>query len=175
MTFRGHAVGGLIAGVGTACLALRWDLLDPKDVWGWPGVLGITFFFSLYPDLDTASVPQRWFYRAVCAILLYLSWRGEYRQATVLAIIAMMPLLDHHRGWTHWRISPVLVIVAPAFALAYWSGAVDGDGAGTSAVAVATGLAAEHGIEIAAAVVGWYTHLLLDGRFKLFPTGRDHY
>lgn len=164
-----------MAGVATAALAVRWGFLEGGDAAGWLRTIGITLFFSLYPDLDTASVPQRWFYRVVFGILLYLSWCGEYRQAAVLAIVAILPLLDHHRGWTHWRVSPLLVVVLPAFGLAYWGRSGVDEGRGSDAAAVAMEVMSGHGLEIVAALVGWYVHLLMDGRFKLFPSGRDYF
>jgi hypothetical protein len=178
LRFRGHFVGGVIAGAATSALSVRWDLLDQGDATGWLSIFSVALVFSLYPDLDTSSVPQRWFYRAVFGLLLYLSWLGEYRAATILAIVSILPLLDHHRGWTHWRVSPILVIALPAFAISYWrsmNAENFGTGVGATAYGVACALAADHGLTLAAALVGWYTHLLLDGRFKLFPTGSDHY
>ena len=88
-----------------------------------------------------------------------------------------LPLLDHHRGWTHWRLSPFLVVLLPAYVFAYWR-TVQAEAIGaalTTAHVVAATLMAEHGLALVAALVGWYTHLLLDGRFKIFPTGKDHY
>ena len=177
MTFRGHVAGGLVAGVATSSVAVRWDLLSPGDVTGWLSIFGVVLFFALYPDLDTASVPQRWFYRAVFGTLLFLSWREQYRTATLLAILSILPLLDHHRGWTHWRLSPFLVVLLPAYVFAYWR-TVQAEAIGaalTTAHVVAATLMAEHGLALVAALVGWYTHLVLDGRFKIFPTGKDHY
>jgi hypothetical protein len=36
-------------------------------------------------------------------------------------------------------------------------------------------LIAGHWIFLCACIVGWYTHLLLDGRFRIFPTDQDHH
>ena len=163
MRARGHLIGGVIAGVSVAGIGTLsghvGGLLHPD----WWGVTATGVFFSLFPDVDTDSLPRRWFYRFVVVGLLYLAWSGQERLGLWLAMLTMLPLLDHHRGWTHGRWMP---LVAPALL-----------GAGY--------LAAQRGASwdeiwrpadltyYAAAVAGWYTHLLLDGLFRLFPQDPD--
>ena len=72
MTFKGHLTGGILAGIGVTGLAARWGYIPSADYRIWAAVCGTTVFFSLFPDLDTASVPQRWFFRAVFMALIYL-------------------------------------------------------------------------------------------------------
>ncbi len=129
----------------------------------WWGVAATVLFFSLFPDVDTDSVPRRWFYRGVLALLLYLAWSGWWIEATVVAGLSMLPLVDHHRGWTHGRFVPLLLPAVLCVGLLWWEGA-DATGPGVSAVLTPLRLTF-----VGAAVSGWYTHLLLDGLFRIFP------
>ena len=62
---------------------------------------GLCAAFALLPDLDTASIPQRWFYRGVVLALVVLIAAGFFREAALIGVVAMLPLVHHHRGWTH--------------------------------------------------------------------------
>lgn len=173
MTFKGHLIGGVLAGAGLTAVAARLGYLPPQDyhTWGW--AFGTTVAFSLFPDLDTSSVPQRWFFRLVFAALVYLGWTEDYQLATLVGLLAVLPLLDHHRGWTHWKISPLLVPLLLGAAFEYWR-ARQTWFSGFSWENVRE-LLAGHLIFLVACTVGWYTHLLLDGHFKLFPADRNHH
>ncbi len=173
MTFKGHLIGGVLAGIGTAAAASRLGYLPPQDYQAWAWVWGTTVAFSLFPDLDTSSVPQRWFFRLVFAALVYLGWNEDYERATFVGLLAILPLLDHHRGWTHWRLSPLLVPLALGAAYEYWRARHAWLG-GFSWENVRH-LLADQPIFLAACIIGWYTHLLLDGYFKLFPADRNHH
>jgi len=173
MNFRGHLIGGVAVGIGVAEISSRLGYIPPEDPRTWAGVWGTAVFFSLFPDLDTSSVPQRWFFRIVFAMLLYLGWTQRYELATLVGILCLLPLLDHHRGWTHWKISPLVVAVLLGAVYEYWRArhAWFGEFSWANVRALLEG----HLAFLAACVAGWYTHLLLDGRFKFFPTDRDHH
>lgn len=165
MTFRGHLVGGTVFGVAAAGGATAARLIAPGDYGAALGVGATALFFSLFPDLDTSSVPQRWFFRAVFAALVYLGWRSQYELATLIALVALLPVLDQHRGWTHGRWSPLVmpVVLGGIYELWRWpQGDIDvGAGAGP--------MEPVHLAFVLAAIAGWYGHLLLDGRFRIFP------
>ncbi|NKB68814.1 MAG: hypothetical protein GKR89_17245 [Candidatus Latescibacteria bacterium] len=173
MTFKGHAIGGALAGVGLVGLGVHWGYIGWGEYRLWAQVWGTTLFFSLFPDLDTASVPQRWFFRLVFAVLVYLGWNEYYELATLVGLLSLLPLLDHHRGWTHWKISPLLVSLLLGIVYEYWR--VRTVWFGTFSWENVEQLIQGHLIFLAACIIGWYTHLLLDGRFKFFPTNRDHH
>jgi hypothetical protein len=63
------------------------------------------FFFliagALFPDIDTKSKGQYLFYYAVAALLLFLFINRCYELAAVCGILALIPLLVHHRGLFH--------------------------------------------------------------------------
>ena len=66
---------------------------------------------ALFPDLDTASIIQRWFYRALLVLLLILMINKQYDYFIVLSFVAVLPLIDKHRGWTHWKTAPWLISI----------------------------------------------------------------
>jgi hypothetical protein len=173
MSFKGHLIGGVLAGAGLATAASRLGHLPGQGWEAWAWVFGTTVAFSLFPDLDTSSVPQRWFFRLVFAALLYLGWTEDYERATLVGLLAVLPLLDHHRGWTHWKLSPLLVPLALGAVFEYWR-ARHAWFSGFSWENVRQ-LLAGHLVYLVACVVGWYTHLLLDGHFVLFPADRNHH
>ena len=80
MTFRGHLAGGMAAGVAAAAAASGLGLTGPGEYGTWCGVAGTGVLFSLVPDLDTASVPQRWFFKGVFVLILYLACRASTRR-----------------------------------------------------------------------------------------------
>jgi hypothetical protein len=129
----------------------------------WWGMAATVVFFSLFPDVDTDSVPRRWFYRGVLLILLYLAWSGQWLEATIVAMLALLPLVDHHRGWTHGRFVPLLLSVFSCGVLMWWEG-WSIENPAVSDISTSLRLCF-----IGAAVVGWYTHLLLDGLLRIFP------
>jgi len=129
----------------------------------WWAVAATALFFSLFPDVDTDSVPRRWFYRGALAVLIYLAWSGWWVEATVVGGLAMFPLVDHHRGWTHGRFVPLLLPAVLCAGLLWW------EGWATTELRLLDILTPLRLTFVAAAVVGWYTHLLLDGLFRFFP------
>lgn len=173
MNFRGHLIGGALAGVATASVASRWGYIAPQDYGMWAAVCGTTVFFSLFPDFDTASVPQRWFFRAVLAFMVYLGWSRQFELATLVGMLSILPLIDRHRGWTHWKISPLVVPVLLGALYEYWR--TRNAWIGGFDWAQVEVLLEGHLALLAASVIGWYTHLMLDGQFKVFPTDRDHH
>ena len=167
MSYKGHLAGGVLVATAVAAAA--------EGSGGGPettlGLFATALFFSLFPDLDTSSRPQRWFFKLVFAALLYLAWAGEYRTATAVAVLALLPVLDHHRGWTHYRLSPIAAAAVVAAGYTWWK--LDGTGL-EEWIAVLGQL--PHGLEAkfaGAALAGWYTHLVLDGLFRVFPKERN--
>jgi len=164
MRVRGHLTGGAVAAWLSAVCASTAGWVPGISHPLWWGVAATALFFSLFPDVDTDSVPRRWFYRGILLVLLYLGWSGWWVQATVVAGLALLPLIDHHRGWTHGRYVPLLLPGALCAGLLWWEG---WPGAGELALLdVFTPVRLSY---VGAAVAGWYTHLLLDGLFRIFP------
>jgi hypothetical protein len=165
---RGHLTGGAVTAWGVASLAAAVGTIPGVTHPLWWAVAATALFFSLFPDVDTDSVPRRWFYRGVLGVLLYLAWSGWWIEATLVAGLSLLPLVDHHRGWTHGRFAPLLLPAGLCAGLLWWEG-----WPGRDDLAVGDVLTPRRLTFVAAGVVGWYAHLLLDGLFRLFPHDPD--
>lgn len=175
MNFKGHITGGLIT--GTVATAATFLLSTPLEMPVSPLVLGevflVTVFFSLFPDLDISSIPQRWCFRLLFVGLIALSYYEYYEIATLLALVAITPLLDHHRGWTHSLLAAFLFPIALAGIYEYflmkhrlfydWS------------LEHLTQHLNTHLWLIFACILGWYTHLLLDSRLPILRNPKGHH
>ena len=176
MNFKGHITGGLITGsvlTGGLALASSTLLAEPLTVVQLAQVFGVAVFFSLFPDLDISSIPQRWFFRAVFVGLLVLAYQEKYELAALLGIIAVTPVLDHHRGWTHSIFSALLIPIVLAALYEYvlsrdkwvYTWTVEGVWEHLN----------NYSWLVLACILGWFTHLLLDSKLKLFKNPRGHH
>lgn len=175
MNFRAHFAGGVAAGTAAAAVSVlsgdtalsgdsarRFFSAGPDGGVHLAGVFAVAWFMALFPDLDTASVPQRWFLRAMFALLVAaLAW-GRLDLFVVLAFAALLPLLHRHRGWTHWKVTPWLIALFLATvhetlrARSAWFSGFSWDNVWL--------FLRDYWIYVAACVMGHYTHLLLDAR-----------
>lgn len=175
MNFKGHITGGLISGTILATATFIGNgssgLFDPlKSVFS---VYGITVFFSLFPDVDISSIGQRWFYRAVFILLLYLGYQKYYEIATLASIIAITPILGHHRGWTH-SYFPALLIPLLIASLYEYSLTKNHFFTGESLLRIYKHMR-NHQWLITACIIGWYTHLFLDCQLPMFKNDKEHH
>ncbi|MDH4121918.1 MAG: metal-dependent hydrolase [Deltaproteobacteria bacterium] len=171
----GHMRGGLAAGAAAVALggvsgaislddsALRQMLYSPfasPDFYTLGGMFLTAVFMALFPDIDTPSIPQRWFLRAMAAVLVGLAWQGRMDLFAVVTLATLAPMLDHHRGWTHslatpWVLSAVLAVVWEYFrAKEAWLSGFSWANVGR--------MLQDDWMYVVAAVMGHYTHLLLD-------------
>lgn len=152
--YKGHIVGGLGAGVAyvailgaiphvltkTGGLLSQWQFLAALFV--------VAMLFGLWPDIDTNSKGQDIFFGAAFGFDILLIWQGYIEAAAYLGLLSMTPIVSKHRGWTHSKIAMVLVplpiVIVPYL---YRSNML------------ATAL-----IFYGAAVAGYFSHLLLDGK-----------
>ena len=174
MNFGGHAMGGVVAGFAAAAVAgvagagsgapaMFGELEEVLGTGAFSaGCFGAAFLMALFPDLDTASIPQRWYLRIMFAGLVASVLAGWMELFVVLALVALLPLLHHHRGWTHWRLTPWGV----AFLLAVAHEYADARASWFSSFSWADvwALLLEAWPFVLACVLGHYTHLLLDSR-----------
>lgn len=152
--YKGHIAGGAVfAGVYTCAMLFApveqlaeyaHLLYDSQAIFA---VFVIGMLFALFPDIDTNSKAQDIFFWIVFPLDALLIWQGHIQAAAYLGLIAMLPIVTHHRGWTHskWAmlVVPLPIVVVPwlysekvfAISLIYYG----------------------------AAVVGYFSHLLLDG------------
>lgn len=152
--YKGHIAGGALA--GTAVLAGSYavklgsipdggNLLSDYQLI--LGVLVLAILFALWPDVDTNSKAQDLFFGVAFLFDIFLIINKLYVPAAVLGLLAMMPIIGSHRGWTHSKLAGLLVPL-PILIIPYLVTKTVGD------VAI---------LLFFAAVAGYYSHFLLDG------------
>lgn len=144
--YKGH-VAGAVAAAG-AVLGGAWWLgvykPEPKTM----GILAaLAVLGSLFPDVDTNSKGRHLYYGAAVLADAALILKGEYRYASLLGFCALLPAVGSHRGWTHtwWAglVIPSPILIAPMMLMGMtWQALLP---------------------YYLAAVLGYYSHLLLDG------------
>lgn len=152
--YKGHLTGGFVAAV--VCTAVVSATPAPQLaqyaglMQSWQtlaGVFVIAMLFALFPDVDTKSKGQGIFYWTVFLCDLLLIWSKHFEAAAYLGIVAVLPLLGKHRGWTHskWAafLIPLPILIVPYLA-------------NDNLLPVSV-------VYYGAAVVGYLSHLLLDG------------
>jgi hypothetical protein len=163
-SYKGHIAGGLIlSGLYLAILSFlpiihfaeKAQLLQSWQAIVAVFVIGV--LFGLFPDVDTNSKAQDIFFSIAFILDVLLLAANSLQAAAYLGLIAMLPIIGHHRGWTHAKWA-MLAVPLPILVLPY--------------------LYNQQNLPIAAiyygaAVIGYLSHLLLDNLiFKHF--GRRH-
>lgn len=160
--YRGHIVGGVVAGLAVSAgsyiftaghlpdggaLMQDWQLLA--------GVMLLAIMFGLWPDIDTNSKAQDLFFGIAFVFDAVLLITEQYAAAAFLGLIAMTPIVGSHRGWTHKKLTALLV-PAPILIIPYLAN----NYVGQTAILL-----------YIASVAGYFSHLLLDGliikRFRI--------
>lgn len=153
--YKGHIIGAVAA--NTVYLAgvklLPGEMLERWDIslQDWQLIVGlfvIAVLFGLFPDVDTNSMGQNIFFGIAFIAMIILIVAGKFEPAAYLGLLAMMPIIGKHRGWTHHKLAMFLVPL-PIVLIPY--------------------LHNQHvwtlGLLIyGAAVAGYFSHLLLDGQ-----------
>lgn len=153
--YKGHIVGAVAANA-TYVGVLSMVPANPLDatnyiVTDWQllaGLFVVAILFGLFPDIDTNSVGQNIFFGLAFIADVLLISTGRLEAAAYLGLLAMTPIVGHHRGWTHSKLA-MLLVPLPIVLVPYvhnhqiWT----------------TGL-----LVYGAAVAGYFSHLLLDGR-----------
>lgn len=162
--YKGHVAGGLVffglyfvALVSAFAVDQAWRRFSEIEMIGVPLVLmGLTVMFALWPDVDTNSIGQRLFYSIFFGVDVTLIALREFEWAAYLGLFAILPILSKHRGWTHtyWAM---LLVPSPLLILPYL-------------------LFPERPLAglpfYGAAVVGYFSHLFMDGLVIPFPRRR---
>lgn len=96
--YRGHLAGGAIA----FCIALvtvaHFTQPTPMALAEW---LGFCLAGSLFPDVDTKSKGQKYFYRGILLALIILAYMKHLDILVWVSIISITPMLVNHRGLFH--------------------------------------------------------------------------
>jgi len=132
--FREHWIGGLTAYSAFFIISLivtiaisvvyskpfDWNptiSLEPLQVLG---CFIVSLLFGLWPDVDIKSKSQKIFYTVLFVLnaLLIVVFQ-MYLLASIIGLLAMLPILSKHRGWTHSKITmfllPILFLVIPIY------------------------------------------------------------
>ena len=132
--FREHWIGGLTAYSAFFILSLIVTIAvsivyskpfdwNPTLAFHPLQILGcfiISLLFGLWPDVDIKSRSQKLFYSVLFVLNISLIiFFQKYLLAAILGLIAMLPILSKHRGWTHSRLTmlllPSLFLVIPIY------------------------------------------------------------
>lgn len=154
--YRGHTWGavGFFGALSAGMIALSGRIGDPLVVAPFRGarvviLFGIALLTALWPDVDIRSKGQRLFYGVFLLVDVALIAMKLYYPSAILGILAMIPLVGKHRGWTH-TIWAAVLIPSPLLILPMYF-------KGTYTLA---GLP-----YFLAAFVGYLSHLVLDRAF----------
>jgi len=158
--YKGHIAGGVLAGAAYMAVLLFVPLAYFAEaagiLQGWQSVAAVfvlAVLFGLFPDVDTNSKAQDIFLGLAFVTDVILITTGEIQAAAYLGLIAMLPIITHHRGWTHakWAmfVVPLPILLVP------WL-------YNQAMLPVSV-------VYYGAAVAGYFSHLLFDGLiFKHF-------
>lgn len=135
------------------------------------GCFAIAVLFGLWPDVDIKSKSQKIFYSVLFALNMVLILKQKYLESALLGLFAMLPIISKHRGWTHSKVTmlllPCLFLFIPIYA-AYpsWGAAWDTLPDLLSSLVKWKELpdAIRSGVPFyVASFIGYATHLHLDG------------
>ena len=148
-SYKGHIAGALVVGGMVLALAVLAGFYEASLITK-AALIATAVLAALFPDVDTDSVGKVVFYWLLLIVDGVLIFKGMYVWASFVGLFAILPGLQHHRGWTHtiWAmfLVPAPVILLPMFLLHEpWD------------VWLPFYLAA---------VTGYLSHLALDGEFK---------
>ena len=108
--------------------------------------VAIGLMFAVWPDVDIKSLGQKFFYTVFFLVDLILIYLEEYKIAAYFGLIIILPILAKHRGWTHSRITAILLPTPLMLVPMYMSG----------------GSLMEGLPYYFAAVTGYFSHLFFD-------------
>ena len=131
--FREHWIGGLatytsffaisfgiaLTGVFAFGQPIDWNptvSLEPLKI---AACFVIAVLSGLWPDVDTKSKSQQIFYRIFIIFNVVLIYMGHYSISAFFGLFAMLPLIGNHRGWTHSKLTmlllPAVFLIVPIY------------------------------------------------------------
>jgi hypothetical protein len=98
--YKGHIAGGCIA-YGIFLMSLRTlFLLKPTPLASFEWFL-CTLAGALFPDIDTKSKGQKYFYWIIFGLLLMFFYKKQWHAFPIMSFILVFPMLSRHRGLFH--------------------------------------------------------------------------
>lgn len=152
--WKGHVAGGFIC-IGTYTAAISflpiYKLAEAAGLMQDWHVMAVIFvvgaLFAIFPDIDTNSKAQDLFFGIAFVLDVLLIVLGAIELAAYLGLIAMLPIISHHRGWTH-RLWAMVIVPLPILIVPFLYK--------DTLLPITT-------IYYGAAVIGYGSHLLFDG------------
>jgi membrane-bound metal-dependent hydrolase YbcI (DUF457 family) len=152
--WKGHVIGGVIlggayaAGVSLTPIEHFAEMAGLLQNWqALAGVMVVSVLFALFPDIDTNSKGQNIFFGLALVTDILLIYNGYIQAAAYLGLIAMLPVVGKHRGWTHSKLAMFLVPL-PILVVPYLHN---------------DNILPISSVFYGAAVAGYFSHLLFDG------------
>lgn len=152
--YKGHITGGIVAGATSMIVLSQLPLEQSAEaarlLYDWQvfaAFFVLSILFALFPDVDTNSKGQDIFIGLAFFVDILLIVNGNYQAAAYLGLIAMLPIVGHHRGWTHSKLA-MFIVPAPLIILP---------------VLYDERLLIPAAVYYIACVGGYFSHLLLDG------------
>lgn len=146
--YKGHLTGCTVVAGGALASLIYFNHINatPLTI---AALFAVALMATMFPDTDTESKGQNFFYAIMAFVDVILIINKEYEWAALLGLFAMLPALGKHRGWTHtwWAMLVVplpLIFLPMAFFQTPWEVTLP---------------------FYIAAVVGYGTHLVLDTLF----------
>jgi len=125
--YKGHIAAGTVyyaVLVAAALLVLpraagvNSDLFT-RNWWDIPAQLAVAVLAALWPDVDTASQGRNLFYRLFLAFDIFCIVSGAWEAAAFIGLLAILPAVGKHRGWTHrvWAtvLVPLPILIVPLY------------------------------------------------------------
>ena len=122
--FREHWIGGLIA-YSTFFIASLIATITISTLYAIPlawnptisvnpikviGCFIIAVLFGLWPDVDIKSKSQKIFYTLLFLLnIVLIVFLQKYLESALLGLFAMLPIMSKHRGWTHAKVTMLLL------------------------------------------------------------------
>jgi membrane-bound metal-dependent hydrolase YbcI (DUF457 family) len=124
--YKGHLAGATVFAVGyltvlgyAFSIDAAYQQFSVLEQVAYPLVLVVlALLFGLWPDVDTTSKGQQVFYSIFFVTDVFLIVTEQFQAAAYLGLVALLPVLSRHRGWTHtwWAM---LLIPSPLLILPY--------------------------------------------------------
>ena len=152
-------IGSGVSSILVTSTAIVVERIDNVDTPNYYILAGLTAFFAFFPDLDTKSTPQKWFYRSLVVVNIMLIILRKFELCSYISTVCMIPLLDKHRGITH---SFILSIIAPLLLIFFYEKLL------FNVDITINNIIISYSWYYIGCVFGWWTHLVLDSRlFKI--------
>lgn len=111
-----HAAAGALTG-GLGLVVAHQFGKAPSDPLHLLGLGATAVLFALFPDVDTDSIGRRVFYSLAAFADVVLIVNKQIQLAAIFGLLAMLPAVSAHRGWTHtwWAglVAPLPVLALP--------------------------------------------------------------